>query len=222
MFEYLLSSPKRPPPGSSADGTVLLLHFDGAHGGTTFTDEVGHVFSHKGGAMTIAGEGKFGTASLYPSTMENSEIYTPDAPELRFEGDFTIECWAKIAGNGNYFLFGKNYSVLQHYQGNLYVRGDSQSYLMNVPYSGVYNTWRHIALAREGRVWRLFVDGVMIGSVETTRYSWGANPDAFRIGGVSTMASIPLNGYIDEFRAVKGKALYTANFTPPTEPFTLA
>jgi hypothetical protein len=27
------------------------------------------------------------------------------------------------------------------------------------------------------------------------------------------------NGYIDEFRLIKGAALYTANFTPPAAPF---
>jgi hypothetical protein len=37
------------------------------------------------------------------------------------------------------------------------------------------------------------------------------------VGGGSTD---PFNGLIDEFRIIKGVAVYTANFTPPTAPFT--
>ena len=64
---------------------------------------------------------------------------------------------------------------------------------------------------------RLFKDGTQIGSASMSNNFSEAG--AFYIGhdgAYSTSGLGDLDGYIDELRIVKGSALYTANFSPPT------
>ena len=83
------------------------------------------------------------------------------------------------------------------------------------------NTWTHFALVRSGSTWTLYKNGVSSGT-----YSSAANlTDANRqIGASTTVTSSSTNyfsGYISNLRVVKGTALYTAAFTPPTQLFAV-
>ena len=87
------------------------------------------------------------------------------------------------------------------------------------------DTWYHFALVREGT-----------GTDETTCYINGTAIDTCTIskslgdGGTNGLiigdepsggpGNNPLNGMISNLRILKGTALYTSNFTPPTEPLT--
>jgi hypothetical protein len=136
--------------------------------------------------------------------------------------DFTIECWV-------YFN-----SVAATYQGifdgrpsngaypTLIMNGAVISWYVNTAFqingsTLTVNRWYHIAIARSGSATKLFVDGVQSGSTysDTNNYSCTTNPF---VGGLFDGYS--LNGYISNFRILKGTALYTSTFTPPTLPLT--
>ena len=80
-----------------------------------------------------------------------------------------------------------------------------------------YNTWTHVAFVRNGSTIALYINGISSASTSTasnftdSAVSIGANPFA---------SSQTFLGYIANARLVKGTAVYTANFTPPTAPLT--
>lgn len=67
----------------------------------------------------------------------------------------------------------------------------------------------------------MFLNGVQEGSTysDSTTYLNGASRPIIGANGVNTIYD-NYNGYISNLRALKGTAIYTANFTPPTAPLT--
>ena len=84
------------------------------------------------------------------------------------------------------------------------------------------NSWQHIAIVKFNNAIRIYFNGNLDISFGTL----GELPDSHNYtcqslvigGGYST--NYLTNTYISNFRIVAGTALYTANFTPPTEPST--
>jgi len=139
-------------------------------------------------------------------------------------GDFTIEGW-----------FYRNASSTYHIL--IDFRRDTSSdvapliYLVNgVPYlytvggdritgsSAVSNTsWFHLALCRSGTNTKLFINGVQSGSTYSDSNNYIGKTDRPIIGAEGiVVGNNPFNGYISNLRILKGTALYTSNFTPPT------
>jgi hypothetical protein len=83
-------------------------------------------------------------------------------------------------------------------------------------------SWYHVALARSGTSTKLFVNGVQQGTTYTdsTNYAVGASRPMFNASGFANGGSAFLNGYSSNIRIVKGTAVYTSAFTPPTAPLT--
>jgi hypothetical protein len=82
--------------------------------------------------------------------------------------------------------------------------------------------WYHIALTRSTNTWTLYRNGTSIGT--TTNSASIPNPSSggAYIGIESTLVA-PWNGYFSNLRVVKGTAVYTGAFTPPTlAPLTTA
>ena len=83
--------------------------------------------------------------------------------------------------------------------------------------------WYHIAFVRNGTTGTFYINGI----ADTTTVSFGSNSirdtgNAFRIGANLESGSIDqeFKGFISNLRVVKGTAVYTSNFTAPTEPLT--
>jgi hypothetical protein len=214
------------PPAAPFDPftpTKVLLHLDGANGSTTFTDERGHTFTALAAAALSTTKSKFGGASLRPGAASTAAgITSPDHVDYQLTGDFTIEFWMNADNHTQNTLpvsKGDNAGI-QWQGGVLDVYGDNTA---TVIMSGAPNkpdgTWFHVAVTKQGTTWRLFADGVMLTSA-TSSYTWGTAATKPLI--VGAWGSLPFQGYMDEFRIVKNKALYTANFTPPAAPFTLS
>ena len=140
-------------------------------------------------------------------------------------GDFTIEGWYYIenvgvylslfdwrgsGGDGNYpALFRNNTGNYIYYYVNSTVR------ITNVNID--YNTWFHVTVCRSSGITRLFLNGKEKGSfVDNTNY---ISRDILL--GLSQSSSNDLKGHISNYRVIKGKALYTSNFTPPTRELTV-
>jgi hypothetical protein len=134
-------------------------------------------------------------------------------------GDFTIEVWVYLKSNTLGVIYSNEVSdslFLYLSSGNLVVRNYGTINLFDLT-SPSLNTWTHIALSRSGTDLRLFFNGVQQGGTVTNSTNWtqnGTEIGAFNNGTQS------LNGYLSNLRIVKGTALYTSNFTPPTKQLT--
>ena len=80
------------------------------------------------------------------------------------------------------------------------------------------NAWVHIAVTYNGTTSTLWINGVSRGT-----YAGSVYPSSncyVTVGGSINYATSNFNGYISNLRIVKGTAVYTAAFTPPTAPVT--
>jgi len=88
------------------------------------------------------------------------------------------------------------------------------------------NKWHHFAVTRNGNDYKLFTDGVLVGSV-TDSNAITNSPFPLTIGGSNrryvsnTDSSQTFTGFLSNIRIIKGEALYTAAFTPPTSELTV-
>jgi len=76
--------------------------------------------------------------------------------------------------------------------------------------------WYHVAHVRASSVSKLYLNGVEIVSMND---SYNYTGTYMAIGAV-TATSGSSDGYTSNMRVVKGTALYTSSFRPPTEPLT--
>jgi hypothetical protein len=159
-------------------------------------------------------------------------VNTPANAAFAFgTGDFTVECWMFITyplgttgqGRGvitsNRNAASSNTSLtLQHYNSKI-LFGTPNTDLITGTITLVINTWTHIAVSRSSGTLRLFVNGVLDTTVtgNTTNFS---DTNAFAIGTDGLYLGYYFTGYISNARLVKGTAVYTAAFTPPTTPLT--
>lgn len=83
--------------------------------------------------------------------------------------------------------------------------------------------WHHVAFTRDGsNLLRMYIDGTQTDSATYSTTITGASTQGLLFG---TFKSVDgrgdFDGYLSDFRIVKGNALYTSNsFTPPQEPLT--
>ena len=164
--------------------------------------------------------------STYGSTYfdgTGDTLYIP-SPTTGFSfgtGEFTIEMWvykpsalntvlldARSSATANPWVFVIDASNFPYFY-------DGTSYTSSVAVT--LNSWNHVAVVRTSGVLKIFVNGVQGYSA-----SYGTNLDrtAGLVIGDTVHAAGPLLGYISDLRIVKGTAVYTTAFTPPTAPLT--
>ena len=157
----------------------------------------------------------YGGSAYFDGTTDY--LATPSNAAFGFgTGDFTIECWIYPTGGGSRLLeFSSNtdnvdYSTstgtIGYYNGSASV--NSAGGLINA------NTWAHIAIVRLTGTVRVYVNGVLAVTQASTPNS---STRTLYIGGVTNGF---YTGYISNARVVKGVAVYTSNFVPPTAPLT--
>ncbi len=220
------------------DKVVLLLHGDGSNGGTII-DSSGsnHTITATGTPAIDTSNVKFGTgALLFDGTAGYLSAGTSADWQLG-SGDFTIEFWhGHYAWNGVAFeepliglwsnLSGQSISWLSTVDINnrltfYYAVGSTPNFTAKTTNStnGIGSSYRHVAITRESTTLRIFFDGVVeyLGGITGTIDS--ATSTELTIGGLNYNSDKPYNGRLDDIRITKGKARYTAAFTPPTAPF---
>ena len=134
---------------------------------------------------------------------------------------FTVEFWAYKtgAGTGNGYLYAQNTSgfltILFNATNNVLI--DKSFVGVQVTSSSTFasNAWHHIAMAYDGTNTRLFVNGVLQG---TMGGGGAASATTLTIGAYLSGSNF-FQGYIDELRVTRGVARYTSNFTPRTGRF---
>jgi len=144
-------------------------------------------------------------------------------------GDLTLECWIyqtatsaatyrvifgdNVYGStGGYTLYSYNNAL------NLW-KGSAGGGAEVIAPAGTItlNTWTHIAWTRSGSSNRLFINGTQVGATTTDSTNYTSTASFI---GASQSGTLGFAGYISNARILKGTALYTANFTPPTSSLT--
>ena len=208
-------------------GTDVLLHMDGADGSTTFTDDgtAGLTWTVNDATISTA-QGKFNQSGYFQGQDPGTDSYLQANDASYFDWytqDFTIECWVypteryegvanpTIIANYDYWAF-----MLQDGTGK--IRWESVGAgdcVGNTPVP--LNTWSHIAITRQGNQLKMWLNGVLDHDyfIENGNYFMSSNVCIGR-----NQYGQHLKGWIDELRIGVGAAAYTADFTPPTAPYT--
>lgn len=216
--------------------TKLLLHCEGTDGSTTFTDEAGHSVTAVNNAQIDTAQYKFQTASaLFDGA--GDYIYLADSDDWNFgANNFTVDFWIRPndlintqnicgqcspTGVSTYASFGISLVTAESMfkvQAWVFTSGMTQHFVAaNI---AIGSGWHHIALIRNGSYLRLYQDGILVGS-----NSWLGtdpltnSPNQLSFGRYGEIDSSYFNGWLDEIRISKGIARWTANFTPPAEPY---
>jgi len=171
-------------------------------------------------------------ASLY--TASGQYITVADTNDLDMgTGDFTVEFWHyNVSTPGNYpsIVSGESWS---NPSGGVALRFNNTTAPNKVAFfwNGIgdpwltssssfrANEWMHIALTRSGNNFTLWVNGKQeatgsnAGSID-----WCKGGDFHIHWGAWDGSNGYVNGFTTDLRILKGTALYTAAFTPPTEP----
>jgi hypothetical protein len=213
-------SPRTPDDPLYAN-VSLLLPMDGVNGSTTLVDRspTTKTVTAVGGAQISTAQSKFGGASLSLPTSGSYAQITAHPNFSLATSDFTVEMWVYLLNQGftgysHYFTInGQSTFTLKSWVSNFYLYANSTTVISGTT-SPPVNQWVHLALTRSGTAIRLFVNGLLNGSV-TYAPSLGSNATAY-IGHAPDVPSEGLNGYVDDFRFTAGVARYTADFTPPT------
>lgn len=159
-----------------------------------------------------------GASAYFDGTLDSLVL----SSAISFESaNFTVETWVyptsvstnmKLFGawTGYQFWFGTNGRLIWQF-------GASNSPDIAALYISL-NQWAHIAWVRSGNSILTFINGVL---KDTTAYTGTVSSGILpAIGKSSDAASDYYYGYISDLRVVKGTAVYTATFTPPTAPLT--
>ena len=141
-------------------------------------------------------------------------------------GDFTWECWVYPTSSSGYqafidsrtnplsggdtagFYFGTNINTLAPMY---YTNGLQLASSINI----TLNAWNHVALTRNSGTVTLWVNGASGGTKSDT-----TNLTEQRVFIGSGGLGLYLTGRISNLRIVKGTAVYTSAFTPPTTALT--
>ena len=141
-------------------------------------------------------------------------------------GDFTWEVWAWLestSDRGYIFDHGSDEGALNftnttppkitYYNSTTGTGGSLYNDIGDAP----RDSWNHIAVVRNSGVTKVFVNGVEKASqADTHNYNTTTLTIGMYGGGVGTPGGTNWwDGYISNVRIIKGRALYTADFTPP-------
>jgi len=209
-------------PLTAISGTVLLTcqsnrFIDNSSVNNTLTPN---------GSPRVTNFAPFAPTSAYSTSANGGSAYfdgsgdyltIPDGTWSELStGSFTIEMWAYPNALGGY-------QTLISKRGAIWEVGFDPSNKLYWYNGTVYATtaavtngqWVHVAATWDGTNLRLFINGVLDTTVS------GANAGTSSgITYIGAFSNQQFNGYISNLRVIKGTAVYTANFTPPSSPVT--
>jgi len=213
-------------------GTVFLSHYN-----TNYDDVIkSRTWTEYGTPSVSATQYKFGSKSFYANG-SSGIISSIDSDDFNFgNNDFAVMFWTycTTAKPQNGLI------VLSHGGGDVPIRirgdnGSGDNGYLKIDFYGytgqpsLYSTialpvnqWVHIAVIRYSNNAYIYINGTQRGTrVLNTAMGTGSNGIADRVivGGHNIPMDSFYTGYIDELIIVKGSAVYTENFTPPTSPY---
>lgn len=141
--------------------------------------------------------------------------------------DFTIECFFNAnsfaAGQGlisryNFTTVAAGWALILNSATVIrFIRGNDVLLDATVAAMSV-RSWNHVAVVRSGSTITTYLNGTQIAQA-TGVVNFSDATSALQVGRTNTVTN-DMNGYISNVRVIKGTALYTSNFVPPTAPLT--
>jgi hypothetical protein len=211
---------------------VLLSHFDGANGSTTFVDNSPLALSltQTGAGRTLTtAQQKFGTASLQSANDSGAVTAATNTAWQFGAGRFTVECFIRptlapsgVRGLVTVFGGSSNQGWFLGFNGNtmnfFYSTTGTDNPVVTGAYTPTINTWAHIAADRDAsNVLRVYVDGVVVASA-TAAVTFFNSTQTLKVSNDNN-GTRGFVGQIDEVRITKGVARYAGAFTPPSTAF---
>ena len=185
-----------------------------------------------------------GGYSLYFGGNDNIEVAEHESTRVG-DSDFTIEAWIynnEVSSTGLQTIFAQGASGI-YAPFNLYISnggsGQPGKGKFVVPISSTGNSWDitdgnnsglssgtyenfqwiHVALVRQGSSFKLYVNGTLDSTIATSSATLMTPTEPSAVGARRSLGE-GFGGWIRDVRLVIGHAVYTGNFTPPTEPLT--
>jgi len=175
--------------------------------------------------LFAGGESTAATARSVKFDGTNDYMTIPTHADLAMgTGDFTLEGWVKVneidvlkfiydgrdnTSSTRMAIWVDDTNKIRAYFDN--TSRDSRTVVKK-------GQWYHFAVTRSGTTSRLFINGIQ-------ELSWSDSVDYAAPASNSYIGGIPggsytVDGSVSNFRIVKGTAVYTSSFRPPTEPLT--
>jgi len=204
------------------------------------------IIDNSSNAFTVTNNGTATTTNIlstfYSGLFNGSSQYLTGgggSTSLYLDGDFTIEFWINGSGGGFYrYMFSKLAAYTATNNVSLAFRNGNSTNISifrgsagggGVIFNGgpgvTDGVWYHIAVVRSiaSSLYKVFINGVGYnwtindtGVFDYSTFTIMGNPN----DGGSSLAQTATGGYLSNLRVVKGTALYTTNFTPPTQQLT--
>jgi len=234
------SAPTTSTSSVSAGVTRLLLNFIGTNNSTVFADS-----SSSNHTVTAYGNAKISTTQSKPSGGSSGYFDgTGDYLDIPYNtvfnlssGSWTLEAWFYATSLPSDMTTASSAIISKD------VYGSSFDWNINVAQNGIVflcnnvadsnsvfwcytsistNAWHHIAIVSDGLTCSVYFDGTLVSSkVFSGSFIMTNATSDITIGcNASNSPNSFFTGYIDDVRIIKGKALYTSNFTPPTSQLT--
>jgi hypothetical protein len=156
------------------------------------------------------------------TTSDYLQVSASGHSDFSMDGDFTVEWFMYRPTTGNTYMWtvgdSKTSTGLELYWGN---SGNTLKLYTNNGGSNLSGDaiigWSHYAVVRSGSTITVYYNGTSVGTATNSNtFSGNFTFAEYYNGGITG----GLIGPITNFRYVKGTAVYTSNFTPPTEPLT--
>jgi hypothetical protein len=223
------------PLTAIANTRLLTLHtsrfVDGstnAYTITRFGDTAVRSFAPFNDTDTTTGSGYFDGTGDYISLADN------DAWDFG-NGNFTVEAWFYATAaptNGGLITQISSTGAATTSSFGLYYSSGSPYFICSLQGVGTYSTivsstaasvnvWHHTAAVRNGTTITLYLNGLSVGTLNVSTTAFVQSTASLALGRSGDFNGDYFTGYISNARVVKGSALYTANFTPPTAPLTV-
>ena len=220
------------PIDTLIDYSPLIIPFDGANNGTTFTEAKGHALTPIGAAITSTTQVKFVSSGYFNGS--GAALSTPHSADLGMTGqiDFCVEFWiylptgstgGRVIGCGTNWV-GVNWGVTitatrvpELDWGN--TASSSYATSWGTPLST--NAWNFVKVSATGAVSQCWVNGVSQGTgvIDNTLKPRLSQAGDFVLIGKAHDNTLPLNAYLDDLRVTIGNSRVATNTTVPTSAF---
>ena len=231
-------TPPTAPLTASTNTVLLTCQTNQPANNSVFLDNSTNTF-----AVTRVGNTTQGTFTPYGANWSNYFDGNSDWLQLSNNsaflfgsGNFTLECWlfSNTVTSGDQVLMSvwddastvpQAWDFRVNGSGKVFFQidvagADTSIFTSTATLSA--GQWYHLAVTRSGNTFRLFINGTLDST--TTNSSTISNGNGpLCVGGYTGSGQADkesVNGYLSNVRIVKGTAVYTAAFTPPSTPLT--